>query len=116
MKPISQMTEQERKDLEKAEKSKSENLMISGYDADCAYIQGYLNCLKELREEEDKYKNMTPKQRSYVEFIEEWSGVPYNAGDNLSKYINENKLQAHHNWDLECEMRSLEHEDAGDRD
>lgn len=50
---------------------------------------------------------MTPEQRSYIEFIQEWSGVPYNAEDDLSKYIDENKAKAQHNYDLEGISRAL---------
>lgn len=101
------MTLQEQKDLDKAKKSKLKNLKINNSDAERAYIEGYLNCLKELRQEQDQLSAMTPEQRSYVEFIQEWSGVPYNAEDDLSKYISENKDKAQHNWDLECISRTL---------
>lgn len=101
------MTLQDQKDLEKAEKSKSKNLTTNNSEVECAYIEGYLNCLKELRQEQDQLSAMTPEQRSYVEFIQEWSGVPYNAEDDFSKYISENKDRAQHNWDLECLSRAL---------
>ena len=101
------MTLQEQKDLEKAKKSKLKNLKINSSEVERAYIEGYLNCLKELRQEQDQLNNMTPEQRSYVEFIQEWSGVPYNAEDDLSKYIDENKVKAQNNWDLECISRAL---------
>ena len=101
------MTLQEQKDLEKAKKSKSKNLKTNSSEVERAYIEGYLNCLKELRQEQDQLSAMTPEQRSYVEFIQEWSGVPYNAEDDLSKYIDKNKVKAQHNWDLECTSRAL---------
>lgn len=47
------------------------------------------------------------KAFDFVEFIQEWSGVPYNAEDDFSKYISENKDRAQHNWDLECLSRAL---------
>ena len=101
------MTLQEQKDLDKAEKSKLKNLTTNSSEVERAYIEGYLNCLKELRQEQDQLNSMTPEQRSYIEFIQEWSGVPYNAEDDLSKYINENKAKAQHNYDLECISRAL---------
>lgn len=58
---------------------------------------------------------MTQKQRDYIDFIQEWSGVPYHEGDNISDYINANKDEAHHEWELECFARGCENEDAGDR-
>lgn len=101
------MTLQEQKDLDKAEKSKSKNLTTNSSEVERAYIEGYLNCLKELRQEQDQLNSMTPEQRSYLEFIQEWSGVPYNAEDDLSKYIDKNKAKAQHNWDLKCISRAL---------
>ena len=59
---------------------------------------------------------MTEKQRAYIEFIQEWSGVPFYEGDNVSKYINENKDAAYDAWNLECEIRGADNENAGDRD
>ena len=38
---------------------------------------------------------MTDKQRDYINFIEEMTGVPYHKGDNISDYINANKDEAH---------------------
>ncbi len=59
---------------------------------------------------------MTRKQRDYINFIEEWSGVPYKEGENISDYINKNKDKANHEWDLECFAQNCEHESFGDRD
>lgn len=58
---------------------------------------------------------MTEKQRDYISFIEEMTGIPYNKGDNISDYINVNKDEAQRVWELECLARGSEHEDAGDR-
>ena len=58
---------------------------------------------------------MTQKQRDYISFIEEMTGVPYHKGDSISDYINANKDEAHRKWELECCARNAEHEDAGDR-
>ena len=59
---------------------------------------------------------MTEKQKHYIEFIEEMTGVQYHNGDNISDYINANADEAWRIWELECYARGVEHEDAGDRD
>ena len=59
---------------------------------------------------------MTEKQKHYIEFIEEMTGVQYHYGESVSDYINANQEEAHRKWELECLARSAEHEDAGDRD
>ena len=59
---------------------------------------------------------MTEKQRDYINFIEEMTGVQYHEGDNISDYINANKEQARYQWELECYARNCEHESAGDRE
>jgi len=51
---------------------------------------------------------MTQKQREYIEYIEEFSGVKFtgdkNNNSDISKYINENRtkadLQSASNWAL----------------
>jgi hypothetical protein len=61
---------------------------------------------------------MTPKQRDYINFIEEMTGVQFKDGDNISDYINKNKTEAHRKWLQQCELDALAdgREDAGDRD
>ena len=59
---------------------------------------------------------MTEKQRHYIQFIEEMTGIQFKDGDNISDYINAHKDKAHRQWELECYARNAEHEDAGDRD
>lgn len=59
---------------------------------------------------------MTEKQKHFIEFIEEMTGVQYHYGDNISDYINANADEARRKWELECYARGVEHEDAGDRD
>jgi hypothetical protein len=59
---------------------------------------------------------MTEKQRQYIEFIEEMTGVQYHQGESISDYINANKDEARRNWELECYARGADLEDAGDRD
>ena len=58
---------------------------------------------------------MTEKQKHYIEFIEEMTGVQYHFGENISDYIKANQDEAHRKWELECYARNCEHEDAGDR-
>ena len=60
---------------------------------------------------------MTPKQRAYVNFIEDMTGVEFHEGDNLDAYIKANKDKAHEKWKFECELEALHWsaEDAGDR-
>lgn len=59
---------------------------------------------------------MTEKQRHYICFIEEMTGVQYHEGESVSEYINANQDEAKRKWELECDLNNIEHEDAGDRD
>ena len=59
---------------------------------------------------------MTEKQRHYIEFIQEMTGVQYHYGESVSEYIEANQDEAQRIWELECYARNCEHEDAGDRD
>lgn len=75
------------------------------------------DCLKELRRKiVVREAKMTPKQRDYINFIEEMTGVLFKDGDNISDYINAHKDEARRKWELECYAKYAEHEDAGDRD
>lgn len=59
---------------------------------------------------------MTQKQRDYISFIEEMTGVQFKEGDNVSDYINANADLARNKWELECYAQNCTHECAGDRD
>ena len=61
---------------------------------------------------------MTEKQKDYINFIEEMTGVPFKDGDNISDYINKHKAEAHRKWVEQCDLNALAdgQEDAGDRD
>ena len=59
---------------------------------------------------------MTEKQRDFINFIEDMTGIPFNKDDNISEYINNNKDKAYEKWELQCELYGYENEDAGDRD
>lgn len=77
------------------------------------------DCIKELRRKlVIREVKMTPKQRDYINFIEEMTGVQFKEGDNISDYINKNKAEAHRKWLQQCELDALAdgRENAGDRD
>ena len=77
------------------------------------------DCIKELRRKlVIREVKITPKQRDYINFIEEMTGVQFKEGDNISDYINKNKAEAHRKWLQQCELNTLAdgREDAGDRD
>ena len=77
------------------------------------------DCLKELRRKiVVREAKITPKQRDYINFIEEMTGVQFKEGDNISDYINKNKAEAHRKWLQKCELDALAdgRENAGDRD
>lgn len=77
------------------------------------------DCLKELRRKIIvREVKMTPKQRDYINFIEDMIGVQFKDGDNISDYINKNKAEAHRKWLQQCELDTIadERENAGDRD
>ena len=76
------------------------------------------DCLKELRRKiVVREAKMTPKQRDYINFIEDMTGIQFKDGDNISDYINKNKNEAHRKWLEQCELNALAdgREDAGDR-
>ena len=58
---------------------------------------------------------MTEKQKHYIEFIAEMTGIPFKREDKVSDYIKAHADEAHRIWELECYARNCEHEDAGDR-
>ena len=77
------------------------------------------DCLKELRRKiVVREVKMTPKQRDYINFIEEMTGVQFKDGDNISDYINKNKAEAHRKWLQQCELDAIAdgRENAGDRE
>lgn len=77
------------------------------------------DCLKELRRKiVVREAKMTPKQRDYINFIEDMTGVQFKEGDNISDYINKNKAEAHRKWLQQCELDAIAdgRENAGDRE
>jgi len=76
------------------------------------------DCLKELRRKiVVREVKMTPKQRGYINFIEDMTGIQFKDGDNISDYINKNKAEAHCKWLQRCELDAIAdgRENAGDR-
>ena len=76
------------------------------------------NCIKELRRKlVVREAKMTPKQRDYINFIEEMTGIEFKDGDNISDYINKHKAEAHRKWVEQCDLNGIAdgREDAGDR-
>jgi len=77
------------------------------------------DCVKELRRKlVVREVKMTPKQRDYINFIEEMTGVEFKEGENISDYIYKNREAAHRKWLQQCELDAIAdgREDAGDRD
>lgn len=75
------------------------------------------DCIKELRRKlVVREAKMTPKQRDYINFIEEMTGIEFKDGDNINDYITKNKKAAHTKWLEQCKLDAIEHECAGDRD
>ena len=77
------------------------------------------DCIKELRRKlVVREAKMTPKQRDYINFIEDMTGIEFKSGDNISDYINKHKAKAHRKWAEQCDLNALAdgREDAGDRD
>lgn len=75
------------------------------------------DCIKELRRKlVVREVKMTPKQRDYINFIEDMTGIEFKDGDNINDYITKNKKAAHDKWLEQCKLDAIEHECAADRD
>lgn len=94
------------------------DIIVSPEDSSHSIILTLCNdCLKEIRRKiVIREPKITPKQRDYINFIENMTGVPFHDGDNVSDYITKNKAEAHRIWQLQCDLNGFENEDAGDRD
>lgn len=94
------------------------DIIIKAEDSSHSQVITLCNdCIKELRRKlVVREVKMTPKQRDYINFIEDMTGIEFKDGDNINDYITRNKKAAHDKWLEQCKLDAIEHEDAGDRD
>lgn len=96
------------------------DILIKAEDSNHSQVITLCNdCIKELRRKlVVREVKMTPKQRDYINFIEDMTGIEFKDSDNISDYINKHKAEAHRKWTEQCDLNALAdgREDAGDRD